>query len=207
MFFQVEMERAVILSLFLILYCYVTLFGLSIPHPPALISSPRPLAPGPPKIFNHLNFLLFKVQSLCSCAHYFQWFTDYVDFTHVICTCFKETVLLFNVHLSYFADFTLCPTGKFKINCLKLIIKKITVICWMRSKLKVNTAWHSWLINIVFLFLSLNKYLAVGCERQVIMKTQKAISFVLNKKSHFIQRFIVAPIRNKLWTYDHTMNI
>ena len=80
---------------------------------PAPIPQPSYLALGPQKNFNHLNFLLFKVQSLCSCAHYFQWFTGYVDFTHVICTCFKETVLSFNVHLSYFADFILCPTGKF----------------------------------------------------------------------------------------------
>ena len=50
----------------------------------------------------------------------------------------------------------------------------------MCSKLKVNTAWHSSSvfivdfdhirhINIVFILLTLNKYLSVGCQMQVIM--------------------------------------
>ena len=50
----------------------------------------------------------------------------------------------------------------------------------MCSKLKINIARHrpgvvivdfdnSQDINIVFLLLTLNKYLSVGCERQVIM--------------------------------------
>ena len=83
-------------------------------------------------------------------------------FTHVTGTCFKET--------------TLCPTDKymFKVNN-----KKIRLIC-MCSNLKINTAWHrsfvfivnfdhSQHINIVFLLLTLNKYLSVRCEGQVIM--------------------------------------
>ena len=43
--------------------------------------------------------------------------------THVICTCFKETALLFNVHLSCFVNFILCPTDKcmFKVNKLVLV--------------------------------------------------------------------------------------
>ena len=47
-------------------------FGLSGPHM-------RASAPGPHKIFKQFNFLLFKFQSLSSCAHYFQWFTDHVN--------------------------------------------------------------------------------------------------------------------------------
>ena len=50
----------------------------------------------------------------------------------------------------------------------------------MCSMLKINAVWHSsgvfipdfdhsQQINRVFLFLTLHKYLAVGCERQVIM--------------------------------------
>ena len=46
--------------------------------------------------------------------------------------------------------------------------------------LKINTAWHrsgvfivdfdhGQHINVVFLLLTLNKYLSVGCERQVII--------------------------------------
>ena len=97
-------------------------------------------------------------------------------FTHVTGTCFKETALFFNVHLSCFVDFILCPTDKymFKVNN-----KKIRLIC-MCSSLKINTACHgsfvfivdfdhSQHINIVFLLLTLNKYLSVGCERQVMM--------------------------------------
>ena len=39
-------------------------------------------------------------------------------FTHITSMCFKETVLVFNVHLSCFVDFILCPTDKymFKVN-------------------------------------------------------------------------------------------
>ena len=35
-----------------------------------------------------------------------------------VATCFKETALLFNVHINYSKDFILCPTGKymFKVN-------------------------------------------------------------------------------------------
>ena len=84
--------------------------------------------------------------------------------THVTCTCFKETALLFNVHLSCFVDFILCPTDKymFKVNNIS-------------SKLKINTTWHdpdvsivdfdhSQYINIVFLLLTWNKYLSVGLK-------------------------------------------
>ena len=97
-------------------------------------------------------------------------------FTHVTGTCFKETALFFNVHLSCFVDFILCPTDKymFKVNN-----KKIRLIC-MCSSLKINTACHrsfvfivdfdhSQHINIVFLLLNLNKYLSVRCDIQVIM--------------------------------------
>ena len=120
--------------------------------------------------------------------------------THVTCTSFKETVLFFNVHLSCFVDFILWPADKymFKVNN-----KKIRLIC-MCSKIKINTAWHrsstfivgfdhSQHINIVFLLLTLNKYLSVGCERQVIMFWKSYF------KAYFIQQFIIAPNWNKLW--------
>ena len=97
--------------------------------------------------------------------------------THVTCTWFKDTTLLFNVHLRFLVDFILCPTDKymFKINN-----KKVTLICWMCSKLKINTVWYrsgvfavdfdySQHISAVFLLLTLNKYLSAGSERQVIM--------------------------------------
>ena len=137
----------------------------------------RPWAPGPHKSFNQLNLVLFEVQSLWSCAHYFQWFTgclNHLDLlTLHVAACFKETALSFNVHLFCFVDFFLSPTDKyiFKVNN-----KKIRLICWMCSKLKIKIAWHSsgafivdfdhsQYINIVFLLLTLDKYLLVGCER------------------------------------------
>ena len=120
-------------------------------------------------------------------------------FTHVTGTCFKETPLFFNVHLSCFVDFILCPTDKymFKVNN-----KKIRLICiW--SSLKINTGCHrcfvfivdfdhSQHINRVFLLLTLNKYLSVGCERQVIMFWKPYF------KAYFMQQFIIAPNWNKL---------
>ena len=112
---------------------------------------------------------------------------------HVV-TCFKETVLLSNVHLSFFVDFILCPTDKYMS---KVNNKKIRLICWMCSKLKINTAWHrsgffvayfnhGQHVNIVFLLLTLNKYLSAGCKRQVIMfwkHKKRYICFVLKVAS------------------------
>ena len=121
-------------------------------------------------------------------------------FTHITGTCFKETVLFFNIHLSCFVDFILCPTDKymFKVNN-----KKIRLIC-MCSRLKINSACHrsfdfnvdldhsQHIINIVFLLLTLSKYLSVGCERQV-KKFWKPYF-----QAYFIQQFIIAPNWNKL---------
>ena len=93
--------------------------------------------------------------------------------THGTCTCFRETALLFNVQLSCFMNFILCPTDKY---ILKVNNEKIRLICWMSSKFKLNTTWHrsgvfivdfdqSQYINIEFLLLTLNMYLSVGCRR------------------------------------------
>ena len=48
---------------------------------------------------------------------------------YVSCTCFKETTPLFNVHLSCFVDFILCPTDKymFKVNNKKNLINLLNV--------------------------------------------------------------------------------
>ena len=46
---------------------------------------------------------------------------------------------MFNVHLSFFVDFILCPTDKYM---LKVNDKKLKLICSMCSKLKINTAWY-----------------------------------------------------------------
>ena len=120
-------------------------------------------------------------------------------FTHVTGTCFKETALFFNVQLSCFVDFLLCPTNKYKC---KVNNKKIRLVC-MCSSLKMNTACHrsfvfiigfddSQCINIIFLLLALNKCLSVGCERQVTMFWKPYF------KVYFIQQFVIAPNWNKL---------
>ena len=98
----------------------------------------------------------------------------------------------------------------------------------MCSKLKINKTWHSsgvftvdfdhsQHIKIVFLLLTLNKYLSVGCERQVIM-------FWKHKKRHICFVKVARPIlfsdlslhrieinyeqMTILWTdYEHNMNI
>ena len=111
-----------------------------------------------------------------------------------VATCFKETALLLNVHLSFFVDFILCPTDKY---ISKVNNKKIRLICWMCSKLKINIAWHlsgvfvadfdhRQHVNIVFLLLTLNKHLSAGCKRQVIMfwkHKKRYICFVLKVAS------------------------
>ena len=125
--------------------------------------------------------------------------------THVTCTCFKEAALFFNVHLSCFVDFILCPTDQhmFKVNN-----KKVRLICWMCSKLKINTAWHlpgvlivdfdySQHISIVCLLLTLNKYLSVGCERQVII-------FWKDKKRYICFAIKVARPISLTAIYEHT---
>ena len=58
-------------------------------------SSPRysnpALGPRPHKSFSQFNLLLGKVWSLWSCAHYFQWFTGYLN--HVVLLISKVYVL------------------------------------------------------------------------------------------------------------------
>ena len=144
-----------------------------------------------------------------------------------IATFFKEAALLFNVHWSCFLDFILCPTNTymFKVNSKK--IRRL--VCWICSKLKVNTAWHissvfivdfdhSQHINMVFLLLTLSKYLPVVCERQVIMfwkHKKRYISFVIKVERpisfsdlslHWIE--INYEQITMVWTfYEHNVNI
>ena len=121
------------------------------------VIGPRSPTPGPHKslIMCALFSMVYGLFKPC-------WLID------VSCTCFKETTPLFNVHLICFVDFILCPTDKYMF---KVKDKKIWLICWMCSKLKVNTAWHRLgvfivdlddrqHINIVFLLLTLKKHLS-----------------------------------------------
>ena len=70
--------------------------GLPSPWTPALISGPQP--PAPKKLSNS------STSSYLTSSHYDHGLWVYGLFkpyglAHVICTCFKETSLLFNVHL------------------------------------------------------------------------------------------------------------
>ena len=99
----------------------------------------------------------------------------------------------------------------------KLAIKN-RFIC-MCSKLKINTAWHrsgvfivdfdhSLHINIVFLLLTLNKYLSLGCERQVMMfwkHKKRYICFIINIARPF--SFSNSSLHRIELNYDHIRSI
>ena len=71
--------------------------------------------------------------------------------------------------------------------------KKNRLIC-MCSNLKINTAWHhsgafivdfdhTYHISIVFVLLTSNKYLSVGCEAEVLMfwkHKKRSLCFIVN---------------------------
>ena len=126
-----------------------------------------------------------------------------------VATYFKETVLLFNVHLvifSFFVDSILCQTDKY---ISKVNNKKIRSICWMCSKLKINTAWHhSGVFVADFDHTTFNfKQVFVSMVWKIshnVLKIQKAIYLFCTKscKYSFIQEFIIASNWKKLWTYD-----
>ena len=42
--------------------------------------------------------------------------------THATCTCFKDTPLLFTVHLSCFVNFIMCLTEKYMFKVNKLVL-------------------------------------------------------------------------------------
>ena len=106
---------------------------------------------------------------------------------------------------------------------------KNRLICWMCSKLKMNTTWlssgvfivdfdHSQHINVVFLLLTLNTYLSVGYESQIIMfwkHKKQCICFVIKVArpisfSDLLLHRIEVNYEQMtiLWTcYEHNMNI
>ena len=92
--------------------CNERVFGLSGPWPPA---------PTPPKNFNWLNLLLFKVQSvsmiMCSLLSMVYGLFKPCWLTHATFTCFKETALM----RSCFVTFILCPTDKYMFKVNKLV--------------------------------------------------------------------------------------
>ena len=98
------------------------LTGVWVFRPPALMSGPRSPAPK--------RFSSSSTSSYLKFTHYDHVLWVYGLFkpcwlTHATCTCFKETALLFNVHLSYFVNFILCPTdacSKFTNSFLETVV-------------------------------------------------------------------------------------
>ena len=113
-------------------HCFYKVIGLSGPWPSVLISSPLPH-----KRFNQLNLFLVQFQSLCSCAHYIQWFTGYIN--HVDLLMSHEHVLK---KLPY---------------CLMCTY----VVLWALSCIKMtNTCWNLTIKKQIYLhvFKVKNKY-------------------------------------------------
>ena len=83
--------------------------------------------------------------------------------THATCTCFKETALLFNVHLSCLVNFILCPTDKYTFKVNKLVFGNCSssIYCqndqFRKSYLLFDTCA---LINKDMLF----KYMLLTCK-------------------------------------------
>ena len=111
--------------------------------------------------------------------------------THVTCTYFKETALLFNEYLSCFMN-NFCPTDKYMFRVNNEKIRLICMCSTIKTGVFIVDFDHSQNIIIVPLLWTLNKHLSVGRERQVggnVLKTQKAIySFICKScKTYFMQ--------------------
>ena len=61
-----------------------------------------------------------------------------------VATCFKKTALLFNVRLSCFVDFILCPTDKylFKVNNKKIRLLTIKNYINLLNAFKVKDKYN-----------------------------------------------------------------
>ena len=103
---------------------YTSEFGLSSPHI-------HPSDPGLHKSFKQIDLFLSKVQSLWSWAHCCKWFMGYLNHVDLfmlhVTACFKETALLFNVHLSCFVDFILCTTDKYIFKVCNKKVRLLTI--------------------------------------------------------------------------------
>ena len=123
---------------------------------------------------------------------------------------------MFNVHLSCFVDFILCPTDKymFKVKDKKNLINLLNVFkikskysmasfrciyCWPWRQAAYQYSVSTF--NFKEAFVS-----SVRKTSHNVLKKQKARYLYRNKscKAYFIQRFIIAPNWNKLWIFDNT---
>ena len=110
-------------------------FGLSGPLPPKNIQPAQP-----PPTQSPVTMIMCTLLSIVYGLFKPCWFIT------ATCTCFKEITLLFNLHISCLVNFIMCPTDKYMF---KVKNEKIRLICWICSKLKLNTTWHHYLVFIV----------------------------------------------------------
>ena len=85
------------------------MFGLSGPWPPT------------PKHFSTTSTSPYLKSSHCDYGLWVYGLFKPCWLIHATCTCFKETALLFNVHLSCLVNFILCPTDKYMFKVNKLV--------------------------------------------------------------------------------------
>ena len=139
--------------------------GIWVIRPQALMSVPRSLSA--------ITFSTSPTSYYLKSSHYDHHVDLLVLHAHVL-QKMPHCLMCTEVVLSVLSCAELINTSS------KLAIKKIRLICWNCSKLKINAAWHrtgvsvfgfdhNQHINRVSLLLTLNKCLSVGCERQVIM--------------------------------------
>ena len=115
--------------------------------------------PPPPPPF---KFSTRSTSSYIKSSHYDHGLWVYGFFkpcwlTHATCTCFKETALLFNVHLSCFVNFILCPTDKYMFKVNKLVFGNCSSSIYCQN----DQFRKSYLLFDTILSCSINKVLHV----------------------------------------------
>ena len=133
-----------------------------------------------------------------------------------VATCFKETVLLFNMDFSFFVDFIQYQTDKYmsKVNNKK---KQINLLNLFKVKNKYSMTsfcffvagfHHNQHVNIVFLLLTLNNYLSAECEREVIMFLKQKKRFICSVlKVESTLSFGNLSLRQIEKSYEHMTNV
>ena len=119
-----------------ILWRYVNqwVFGLCGSQPPVLISSRRPPAP---KKFSTSSTSSYLKSSLYDHGLWVYGLFEPIWPTHTTWICFKETTLLFNVHLNCLVNFFLCPTDKYMFKVNKLVFGNFgSSIYWQNGQFR-----------------------------------------------------------------------
>ena len=117
------------------------------PRPQALISGPQLLVPK--------KFSTGSTSSYLKSSHYDYGLWAYVLIkpcwlTHATCTCFKETALLLNGHLSYIVNFIMCLTDKYMFEVKKLDFGNCGSSIYCQNDQitkKLSTFWHLCLVQ------------------------------------------------------------